>query len=158
LNKLALLFAVAAVAIASACGGDHDKKTLAPTAARAPATTPAASALGNFTFVGFADHIAPGNFAPSDVTPGNGTIRACNPPSLYAFVNFTGLTPPKTMTGRWTLNGAQIGTNVINQTQAQANTFWQVQNTPAALAAGAYVIEVSIDGTVVSRGQFTLVC
>jgi hypothetical protein len=153
-----VVLSVVAVALLSACGGDDGKKPTPRAVATAPSTVAAPAGSGTFTFVGFADHAAPGNFAPTDVTPSGGTIRACNPASLYAFVNFTGLTPPKTMAGSWTMNGAALNQQTINQTQAQANTFWQVQNTPAALAAGNYTFTLSIDGATVSRGQFTLTC
>ncbi len=153
----------------AACGGDT-KSTSTPTyspaaatsvaspTAAAPAATDVLGAGTNFLFVGFSDHTTAENFAPTDVVPSGGTLKACNPSSLYAFVNFTGLQQPKQLVGKWTLNGAVLNQHALEESVSTANTYWQVQNTPAALAAGSYTFELSVDGTVVSQGSFSLTC
>ena len=108
--------------------------------------------------MGFADHTAPGSFAPNDAVGSGGTVRSCNPQSLYAFVNFSNLTPPKQFAGVWTLNGTTINQQSFTQNSASASTFWQVQNNPTALTAGTYRFQMSVDGAVVTQGSFTLVC
>jgi hypothetical protein len=166
LRRLALILALVAATATAACGGGDDTTSTAPTAvvtlpsiiATPTAAPPAAASFGTFTFVGFADHAGPNNHAPNDVTATGGTIRACKPQELFAFVNFTGLTPPKTMNGTWTWNGTLIGRQTLNQTEREASTFWRLQAMPVELGAGAYVFTISIDGTEVSRGQFTLTC
>ena len=149
---------------AIACGSSDDSRkstaTTAPatqTTAAAPATT-AATAAGTFTLIGFADHAAQNNFAPPDVTASGGTIRSCNPARLYAFVNFSNLTPPKQFAGSWTLNGAPLNTQTFTQTAASSTSFFEVQNTPQPLVAGAYTFQLAVDGVAATRGNFTLVC
>jgi hypothetical protein len=123
-----------------------------------PAPPPAAASAGNFTLVGFADHTGPGNFAPNDVAGSGGTVRSCGPSSLYAFVNFSNMTPPKQFAGVWTLNGNVRNQQSFTQNSASASTFWQVQNSPTPLTAGTYRFSMSVDGTVVTSGSFTLTC
>jgi hypothetical protein len=142
---------------AIACGSSDDSpKTTATTA---PATqTTATTAAGTFTLIGFADHAAQNNSAPPDVTASGGTLRSCNPSHLYAFVNFSNLTPPKQFAGSWTLNGAALNTQTFTQTSGSALSFFEVQNTPQPLVAGAYTFQLVVDGAAAARGNFTLVC
>jgi hypothetical protein len=146
---------------AIACGSSDDSRKSMPTPASATQTTaasPATTGAGTFTLIGFADHAAQNNFAPADVTASGGTIRSCNPPHLYAFLNFSNLTPPKQFAGSWTLNGAALNTQTFTQTSASATSFFEVQNTPQPLVAGAYSFQLAVDGVAVTRGSFTLVC
>src|SRR5262245_58617422 len=96
---MGLIFALAG---AVACGSSDDsgKKTSTPASqpAGGASATPApagSGSAGTYTLTGFADHTAPGNFAPPDVTASGGTLKSCNPARLYAFLNFSNVTPPK---------------------------------------------------------------
>jgi hypothetical protein len=142
LKRFAVVVLVAVVALVTACGSDDDE----------------ASSSARFTFLGFSDHTGADNHAPPDVTKPGGTLRACNPANLYAFVSFTGLEPPKEFAGSWTLNGNSIGLQSFSQTERQAETFWQLRNTPTPLSAGTYRFELEVDGKPASQGSFTLTC
>jgi hypothetical protein len=133
-----------------ACGGSDDK----PKAS----TTAAASSAATYTLTGFADHTAPGNFAPQDVTATGGTLKSCNPAKLYAFVNFANVAQPKPFAGSWTLNGTALNSQTFTQTATNGTSFFEVQNTPQPLVAGAYRFALAVDGKVVTQGNFTLSC
>lgn len=150
-----------------ACGSSDDSGKTSTTPASQPAAgasaatsqTPAASSSGaTFTLTGFADHTAPGNFAPPDITASGGTLKSCNPQRLYAFVNFSNLTPPKQFVGSWTLNGAALNSQTFTQTANSATSFFEVQNTPQLLVAGAYRFQLVVDSNMVTQGTFTLAC
>jgi hypothetical protein len=148
MSKLALVLAVMTLLSAAACGGDDDNEP----------SRVLNNGSASFTFLGFSDHAAAENHAPPDVVRSGGTLKACDPSRLYAFVSFSGLQPPKEFVGNWTLNGAPLSRRSFSQTLASAETFWEVQNTPMPLTAGAYRFQLTIDGNAVSEGSFTLTC
>jgi hypothetical protein len=92
------------------------------------------------------------------VRPG-GSLRSCNPGSLYAFISHTNLQPPKEFVGVWTLNGTNLA-RVVNTNTPEVNgaTFWQVQGSPQPLYAGAYRFQLMVDGRTVTEASFTLTC
>jgi hypothetical protein len=147
---------------AVACGSSDDSPKATPAASQPAAGTtlvpPASSSAATFTLAGFADHTAPGNFAPPDITATGGTLKSCNPQRLYAFVNFSGLAAPKQFVGSWTLNGAALNSQTFTQTANSATSFFEVQNTPQPLVAGAYRFQLVVDSNVVTQGSFTLAC
>jgi hypothetical protein len=159
--KHRILFAVTIALVlwpAIACSSSDDSAKSTPSTPKAAATTQPATASGTFTLVGFADHAAQNNAPPPDVTAVGGTLKSCNPSHLYAFVNFSNLTPPKSFVGTWTLNGAQLNTQTFTQSSASATSFFEVQNTPQALVAGAYTFQLAVDGAVAAKGNLTLTC
>ena len=129
-----------------------------PTSTPVPPPPPAPASGAVFNFVGFSDHIGPNNGAPGDVISTGGNLRACNPSSLYAFLNFSNLQPPKQFIGSWTLNGSFLNQQAFTQDRTSSQTFFQVQATPNPLTSGMYRFQLTIDGSVVSQGSFTLSC
>ena len=145
-------------ALACSSSDDSPKSTATTQPSTAATTAPAATAAGTFTLLGFADHAAQNNAPPPDVTASGGTLRSCNPSRLYAWVNFSNLTPPKQFAGSWTLNGGPLNTQTFTQTSGSAISFFEVQNTPQPLVAGASTFPLMVDGAAVTRGNFTVVC
>jgi hypothetical protein len=145
--------ALVALGVAACSDGSDDGKTAA-----GPSPGSAAGGAPVFTMAGFSDHTGASNNAPADVTAPGGTMRSCNPTRLYAFINFSNLQPPKQFVGSWTLNGAFLNQQAFNQDRTSAQSFFEVQNTPTPLTAGAYRFQLRIDNNVVTEGSFTLAC
>jgi hypothetical protein len=87
-----------------------------------------------------------------------GTLYACNPSALYAFVSFSNLQPPKQFAGSWTKSGAFLGRQAFNQDRASAQSFFQIGNSPQALTPGQYSFTLTVDGATAVSGSFTLAC
>jgi hypothetical protein len=140
---LTLVLALALAASLAGCGGD-DKPT-------------GKDALV-FSLVGFSDHAGPDGKAPADAVAPGGTLRACNPQRLIAFIDFSNLQPPKQFLGTWTRDDALVNQQPFLQDRESAQTFFEVQNTPSPLAAGNYRFQLRVESSLVTEGSFTLAC
>ncbi len=125
--------------------------------AQPTATTPPAPAGPSFSFVGFSDHTGANNYAPSDVVAPGGGLRSCDPSSLFAFVNFSGLQTSQQFLGTWARNGITLNQKTLTESVSSASTFWQVES-PPTLSPGTYTFSISINGSVVTSGAMSLTC
>jgi hypothetical protein len=137
----------------TACGGKDNAA-----APQDPGVPLVSTGAGNFALLGFADHAGPNNYPPPDISKPGGTIRACNPASIYAFVDFAARPVIKPMVGRWSVDGTEVGEQAITPTANGGSLFLRLQNTDGPIAAGAYLFELSSDGMPLTRGRFTLAC
>jgi hypothetical protein len=90
-----------------------------------------------------------------------GVIQACNPASLYAWVRFSGVQPPKTFAGVWT--GPRGSRSSFTQTETGGTSFFQIQGLDNAgnaspLTAGTYSFQFTVDGATQAQGSLNLNC
>ena len=116
----------------------------------------ALASTATYTFAGFST-----TSSASSLTGNGGIIQACNPPSLFAWVRFANVQPPKTFAGSW--SGPRGSQSSFNQTETNGTSFFQIQGTDNAGAAspltpGTYSFALTVDGRVVAQGSFNLNC
>jgi|GEM_PF-4255118 len=130
--------------------------TPGPTAAPAEGrTSPASGAGATFTLLGFAPDTGPANTPPPDLVPPGGSLHSCQPPALYAFVRFAGLSAPTPLTGDWVLNGQVLNTTTFTETLNEGVMFWSLA---PPLPPGEYQLVVRVGSTAVARGSVRLLC
>jgi hypothetical protein len=124
------------------------------------AATPATSGgLGaSYTLLGFSDHTASGGPPPDLVAPG-GTLRACNPLNLFAFVKVDNLPAPKDIFVTWYIGPTPIPRGAVTVLSSGALTLTWGFDVNSATRSN-YGIRLNTDqmGAPEVEGTFTMQC
>ncbi len=168
---LAILLIVAVgVAATLLLGGSDDARTVTADSSDtggavsgteiAPRNAPAAvvtapSFVPMFSIFGFSDAITATTDPPGNTVANNAALRSCNPNTLYVWVDFSGVQPPRTFVGRWFRGGTLFNETSFSQTLAAGRMLWSVG---APLPPAQYSFQLLQAGIVVVEGRLALNC